>query len=142
VGGGRWEKIHFWEDTWFDIVPLAGQFWNIYSICNEKSKALAEVWVDGELRLTFRRTFSSKMMLGWHELCAVVGDVSFGGESDTLVWCYTKTGTYTTQSFYAIINYRGITPLYIPTVWSIVVPPKIHMFYGFYLIISWPLLTI
>jgi hypothetical protein len=104
------------------------QFWNLYSICNEKSKKLSEVWIDGELRLTFRRTFSSEMMLVWHDLCAIVEDIRFGNEPDTLIWCYTKTGTYTTQSFYVIINYKGITPLYILVVWSIIVPQRIHMF--------------
>jgi hypothetical protein len=68
------------------------------------------------------------MMQVRHELRAVVEDIRFGDEPDTLIWCYTKTRTYTSQSFYSIINYIGITPLYIPVVWSIVVPPKIHMF--------------
>jgi hypothetical protein len=27
-----------------------------------------------------------------------------------------KSGVYDTQSFYVIINYRGITPLYIPAI--------------------------
>jgi hypothetical protein len=35
---------------------------------------------------------------------------------------------YSSQSFYAIINYRGITPIYIPAVWNIVVPPKVQLF--------------
>jgi hypothetical protein len=35
---------------------------------------------------------------------------------------------YSSQSFYAIISYRGITPIYIPAVWNIVVPPKVQLF--------------
>jgi hypothetical protein len=35
---------------------------------------------------------------------------------------------YSSQSFYAIINYRGITPIYIPAVWNIVLPPKVQLF--------------
>jgi hypothetical protein len=88
---------------------LVVQFWEMYNICNKKTKKIFDVWVDGELRLTFRMTFSIEMMQIWQELCAVVEDIRFGDESDTLVWCYTKSGTYTTQSFCAIINYRGIT---------------------------------
>jgi hypothetical protein len=42
---------------------LTVQFWELYCICNEKTKSLAEVWVNRELRLAFRRTFSSEMML-------------------------------------------------------------------------------
>jgi hypothetical protein len=65
--GYRWlprdgRKIKFWEDTWFGTAPLAVQFWDLYCICNEKTKTLAEVWVDRELRLSFRRTFSPSIM--------------------------------------------------------------------------------
>jgi hypothetical protein len=126
VGDGR--KIHFWEDTWFGTAPLAVQFWDMYTICNKKSKKFSKIWVDGELRLTFRITFSNEMMQICQELCAVVEDVRLGYESDTLVWCYTKSRTYTTQSFYVVINYRGITPMYIRAIWSIIVPTKIHLF--------------
>jgi hypothetical protein len=34
----------------------------MYIICSEKTKTVAEVWVDGELRLTFRRAFSERML--------------------------------------------------------------------------------
>jgi hypothetical protein len=40
---------------------LAVQIWGLYCICNEKVKSLAEVWVEKELRLTFRRTFSVEL---------------------------------------------------------------------------------
>lgn len=49
-------------------------------------------------------------------------------EADALIWCYNKLGVYSSQSFYNVISYRGITPLYIPAVWNICVPPKIHLF--------------
>lgn len=37
---------------------------------------------------------------------------------DSLIWKYRLL----------IINFRGITPIYIPAVWSLHVPPKIHVF--------------
>jgi hypothetical protein len=43
-------------------LPLVVQLWDLYSVCNEKTKTLAEVWVDGELRVSFQRTFSELMM--------------------------------------------------------------------------------
>jgi hypothetical protein len=55
-------KIRFWENTWFGYAPLAVQFRDLYKICNEKTKTISEVWVDRELRLTFRRTFSEDML--------------------------------------------------------------------------------
>jgi hypothetical protein len=49
-------------------------------------------------------------------------------ETDALVWCYNSTGVYSSQSMYAIINYRGVTPVYVPAVWKINVPLKLQIF--------------
>jgi hypothetical protein len=40
VGDGT--KIRFWEDSWFGSVPLAVQFWELYCVCNEKTRTMAE----------------------------------------------------------------------------------------------------
>jgi hypothetical protein len=42
--------------------------------------------VDGEVRLTFRRTFSMEMMQVWDDLLAVVERVNLNEDSDALVW--------------------------------------------------------
>jgi hypothetical protein len=63
VGNGQ--RVRFWEDTWFGTAPLAIQFWELYSICYEKTKTTAELWVQGELRVSFRRTFAMEMMQKW-----------------------------------------------------------------------------
>jgi hypothetical protein len=60
VGDGT--KVRFWEDTWFGSAPLAVQSWDLYCVCNEKTKTVAEIWVQGELRLSFRRTFIDQML--------------------------------------------------------------------------------
>jgi hypothetical protein len=70
VGNG--EKVKFWKDIWFGTAPLAVQFWDLDCICYEKTKTVAEVWVVGELRFSFRRNFNEDMMVKWGELCAVV----------------------------------------------------------------------
>jgi hypothetical protein len=131
--GYRWvpvngQRIHFWEDTWFGIAPLAVQIWDLYCICNEKTSTLAAVWVRGELRLTFRRNFSNVLMERWDKLMSIVVQVSLNEDLDALVWCYEKSGTYSSHSCYSIISYRGVKPVYILAIWSIVVPPKIHLF--------------
>jgi hypothetical protein len=121
---GNGKRIHFWEDTWFGSAPLAVQFWELYSICNEKTKTLAEVWVDKELRVTFRRTFSNQMMQKWDELVSVVEHVVLNEDVDALIWCYEKSGVYSSHSCYKIISYRGVTPVHIPAIWGVAVPPK------------------
>jgi hypothetical protein len=90
VGDGT--KIRFWEDSWFGSTPLAVQFWELYCVCNEKTITIAEVWVDGELRLTFRRMFSYQMMQSWDDLISVVENMVLSDESDALVWCYESSG--------------------------------------------------
>jgi hypothetical protein len=118
-------KVWFWEDTWFGSAPLAVQFWDLYTICNEKTKIVAEVWVNGELRLTFRITFFERMLGIWDELMTVVENVVLRDETDAVVWCYNSTGVYSSQSMYVIINYIGVTPVYVLAVWKINVSPKI-----------------
>jgi hypothetical protein len=45
-----------------------------------------------------------------------------------LVWQFQSSGIYSSQSLYAIINFRGVKPVYLPSVWKIIVPPRIHFF--------------
>jgi hypothetical protein len=61
------------------------QFWDLYSICNEKTKTIAEIWVNGEQRLYFRRIFKYRMMQTWNELLAVVEQLVLNDEPDTIV---------------------------------------------------------
>jgi hypothetical protein len=49
-------------------------------------------------------------------------------DPDALIWSCESKGVYSSHSFYAIINYRGVKPIYIPAIWNIVVPPKIQLF--------------
>ena len=114
VGDGR--KIRFWEDTWFGTAPLAVQFWDLFSICNQIGVTLASVWDGAEIKLNFRRTFSEAMLERWYELEAVVMDVHYSEDGDALVWQYDSKGLYTTQSLHAVINFRGVKPVYIPYV--------------------------
>jgi hypothetical protein len=130
--GYRWlprngKSVKFWEDTWFGTAPLAIQFWDLYCMCNENVKTIAEVWVNKELRLSFRRNFSANLGQLWDELCAVVGQVELNQVSDSLVWYYEKSGTYSTH-YYAVISFRGVTPVFLPAIWNIQVPLKIHLF--------------
>lgn len=131
--GYRWKvgdgfKIRFWEDTWFGTAPLAVQFWNLFCICNQIGKTLAEIWDEVELKLTFRRTFFESLLLRWQELEEIVRGVNYNSDGDALIWVYESKGTYSTQSLYAVINFRGVIPVYTPAVWKVMVPPRIQFF--------------
>jgi hypothetical protein len=104
------------------------QFWDLYCICNEKVKTLADVWVEKELRLTFKRIFSINLGQMWEDLCSIVEHVEVNEDSDSLVWCYEKSGIYSTRSCYAVVSFRGVTSVFLPAIWNIGAPPKIHLF--------------
>jgi hypothetical protein len=119
--GYRWVvrdgcQVQYWEGAWSGSAPLTVQFWELYYVCNEKSKTLAEVWAKGELRLSFCRTFSDQMLESWEEMKAVVEQVSLREEPDALIWGCERSGAYSSHSFYATINYRRVKPVNIPVV--------------------------
>ena len=126
VGNGR--KIRFWEDIWFGTSPLSVQFWPLYSICHQHCVTISEVWDGSNIKLTFRRVFTSTMMEEWYCLEQIIKETALNGDEDAMVWQYESKGIYSSSSLYAIINFRGVTPVYIPSVWSIVVPPRIQVF--------------
>jgi hypothetical protein len=134
VGDGT--KIRFWEDTWFGTSPLSVQFWDIYIICNEQMDTLNQVWDGERLKLSFRRNFSSSLMERWRELEQIASIIFFSTDCDSLIWEYSTSGNYSSSSCYNIISYRGVTPVFIPSIWTLVVPPRVHIFCGYLLITS------
>jgi len=47
---------------------------------------------------------------------------------DALVWQFTSNGIYSYQSLYGIINFRGIKPILVLSVWNLKLPPRVHHF--------------
>ena len=41
---------------------------------------------------------------------------------------YETNGVYSSKSMYAVVNFRGIQPVFLPAVWDLKVPPRIHIF--------------
>jgi hypothetical protein len=39
-----------------------------------------------------------------------------------------SNGVYSSKSLYAIINFRGVKPIYLPAVWSSKIPPIVQIF--------------
>ena len=107
-------SIRFWEDTWFGNSPLSVQFWDLYVICNQMGSRLADIWDGQEVKLTFRRTFDDEMLETWFELEGIVKSVVYKPGGDALVWVYNSNGVYSTNSLYAIINFRGVQPVLCP----------------------------
>jgi hypothetical protein len=97
-------------------------------LCNEQGKTASQVWDGRNMKLTFRRNFSAPLMIKWHELEGVAFSLSLYEETDALIWQYENKGEYSTSSLYAIINFGGVTPVFILAVWQLVIPPRVHIF--------------
>jgi hypothetical protein len=126
VGNGK--SIKFWEDIWFGNSPLATQFWDLYFVSNQQNKTIFDIWDGHELRGTFRITFTEDMMAQWYELLEIAKTISFSQDEDQLIWQYNSSGVYSSSSLYAIINFRGVKPIYLPAVWKLKIPPRIQVF--------------
>ena len=126
VGNGR--RIRFWEDHWFGTSSLAIQFWHLYAIVNEKGATISQVWDGVNLKLTFRRSVSQNLMLQWEDLCSIASSINLSDEIDNIIWMYDSRGVFSVQTLYSVLSFRGMVPVYIPTMWKLSVPPRIHIF--------------
>jgi mannosylglycoprotein endo-beta-mannosidase len=131
--GYRWKvgdgtKVRFWEDTWFGTSPLAVQFFDLFVICNEQNKTISQVWDGSTLMLSFRRNFPPILLQQWQELEEIASSITFSDDCDSLIWKYESSGIYSSSCLYAIINFGGVMPIYIPAVWNLIVPPRVHIF--------------
>ena len=85
-------------------------------IANEKGATIDEVWDGTNLKLTFRRTVSEQGKALWYEICSIAESLSLTEEEDRLTWSFSSSGTYSVQSLYGVISFRGVKPIYPPTV--------------------------
>jgi hypothetical protein len=126
VGNGR--KIRFWEDVWLGSSSLVIQYWDLYSILNEQNHTIAQLWDGKNLKCTFRRCVDRKVFQLWEEVLCIASAIEFSEDEDGPVWQFNLVGVYSSQSLYSVINFRGVQPMYIPTVWKLLIPPRIHFF--------------
>lgn len=128
MASGSRKNIRFWEDLWYGTSPLAVQYWELFCICQQQCQTIHELWDGENLKITFRRTLDERLFSMWLEIVEIAKSISFSDCHDSLVWQYKNSGLYSSSSLYAVINFRGVTPVFIPTVWKLVVPPRIHVF--------------
>ena len=97
-------------------------------VSNQQNCSIADVWDGTQLRITFRRCFDQALMLRWYDLVSIAESLALNSERDTPIWKFDSKGVYTVSSFYAVVNFRGISPVYIPSLWKIHIPPRVHVF--------------
>ena len=64
----------------------------------------------------------------WDEVCKLASTINFSNEEDFLVWQFSSKGIYSVQSLYKIVNFRGIKPVLVPSIWKIKIPPRVQYF--------------
>ena len=97
-------------------------------LINEKDATVASLWDGSDLKCTFRRCVYGRLYNLWLEVVQLASTIIFTDEEDSLIWQFNSQGIYSSQYLYKVINFRGISPVYVPAVWALKVPPRVNFF--------------
>jgi hypothetical protein len=50
------------------------------------------------------------------EILELAREINFTNSEDQVIWKYESNGIYSSKSLYDIVNFRGIQPVYLPSV--------------------------
>jgi hypothetical protein len=89
---------------------------------------VANLWDGTDLKCTFSRTGDVQMLELWEEVCQIAATITFSEEDDQMICQFSSNGIYNVQSLYRIINFRGIRPALVSSIWDIKVPPRVQYF--------------
>jgi hypothetical protein len=95
---------------------------------NEQNKSIAELWDGNNLRCTFRRGVDTRLYNMWEELLSITSSICFSDKDNEMVWMFKSFRVYSSHSLYRVVNFRGVKPIFLPIVWKLHVPPRIHFF--------------
>ena len=110
------------------IVVLPLNSGNSMLLQMKKNVSIAEVWDGNELKISFRRRVSNRLMLSWLDLVSIAESITFTEDCDSIFWAFDGSGKFSVQSMYRTISFRGILPAHTPAVWKLCVPTRIHIF--------------
>jgi len=100
----------------------------LYVINNEKGITIERALDGVNLKFTFRRAIPERLMLLWEELLQIASTIEFSDNDDDIIWQYDSKEKYSVHSLYSVVSFRGVTPVYVPAVWKLITPPRIHIF--------------
>jgi predicted transcriptional regulator YheO len=63
-------------------------------------------------------------MVKWFEIVQIAQNLSLNNEQDTLVWKFEANGLFSLKSMYVVINFRGVLPISVHSVWKMKAPPE------------------
>jgi hypothetical protein len=85
------------------------------------------VWDGQVLRLSFRCSISENLMNMWYELLGIVENLNLQEDDDKIMWSFSSNGKFSIQPLYAVINHRGVVPVYVLAVWKLKIPPRVQI---------------
>jgi hypothetical protein len=85
-------------------------------LVNEQNRSIVELWDGVNRKCTFRRCVNTKLFLPWEEVVSIVESLEF--YDDEMVWQF----HYSSQTLYDVVNFRGVTPIFLPVVWKLNIP--------------------
>jgi hypothetical protein len=95
---------------------------------NGNAASVADLWDGQDLKCTFKRTMSASLGRTWLDIVQLASTITLIEEEDSHIWNFTSNGTYTSQSPYKIINFRGVKLVYTASVWDLKIPTRVHFF--------------
>jgi hypothetical protein len=64
----------------------------------------------------------------WWESVNVISDVTLSEEEDQMIWSYSSSGKYSVQTLYVVVNFRGISPVFVNAICKLNIPPRVQFF--------------
>jgi hypothetical protein len=69
-----------------------------------------------------------RLLLMWEEVVNIASTLTLSSVEDELIWFFHSSSVYSSQSLYKMINFRGVTLVYISVVWKLFVPRRVQFF--------------
>jgi hypothetical protein len=83
---------------------------------NEQNKTISELWDGKNMKCSFRRCVDSRMFGLWEEVVCLAESLELTDEDDEPIWQFQSSGIYFSQSLFAVINFGGVIPIFVPAV--------------------------
>ena len=121
-------QTRFWLDCWLGDCPLKIKFHNLYNIASDPDLTVANAYVNGQWRLTFRRQLNERLSQEWSDLQDLLRGVNLSEESDRVLWALERSHKYSTKSLYNAMTMGGVIDTRMMVVWKCPIPLKVKIF--------------
>jgi hypothetical protein len=122
-------KTRFWDDTWVGVMPFKDRYSSLFNIVRDPHVTVAKVLSTQPLNISFRRALVDNNLVEWHDLVALISNVTLVEGSDFFIWNLTKTSSYMVRSFYLYM--LSSQPLFRhKLIWKLKFLWKLRFFFG------------